>query len=150
MEMTRIQPDIKDINLAEQGKNNIEWAFKDMPVREAYRMDGTSVWMPYETELKEFRVETYSNGVPSMYEAELLIEGEPVALKVNHPYSKGFGENVYLTGYDAVAGEDTSYCIIQIVKEPWKYGAAAGIVLMLAGALLLFAAGPKKRYGEDD
>lgn len=32
MEMTRIQPDIKDINLAEQGKNNIEWAMKDMPV----------------------------------------------------------------------------------------------------------------------
>ena len=27
-----IQPDIKDINLAEQGKNNIEWAMKDMPV----------------------------------------------------------------------------------------------------------------------
>src|SRR5574344_1645681 len=24
--------DIKDINLAEQGKNNIEWALKDMPV----------------------------------------------------------------------------------------------------------------------
>ena len=32
MEMTRITPDIKDINLAEQGKNNIEWAMKDMPV----------------------------------------------------------------------------------------------------------------------
>ena len=32
MEMTRIQPDIKDINLAEQGRNNIEWAMKDMPV----------------------------------------------------------------------------------------------------------------------
>ena len=27
-----IKPDIKDINLAEQGKNNIEWAMKDMPV----------------------------------------------------------------------------------------------------------------------
>ena len=32
MEMTRIKADIKDINLAEQGKNNIEWAMKDMPV----------------------------------------------------------------------------------------------------------------------
>ena len=32
MEITRIKPDIKDINLAEQGKNNIEWAMKDMPV----------------------------------------------------------------------------------------------------------------------
>ena len=28
----QIKSDIKDINLAEQGKNNIEWAMKDMPV----------------------------------------------------------------------------------------------------------------------
>ena len=29
---TAIKYDIKDINLADQGKNNIEWAMKDMPV----------------------------------------------------------------------------------------------------------------------
>ena len=32
MLMTDIRCDIKDINLADQGKNQIEWAFKDMPV----------------------------------------------------------------------------------------------------------------------
>lgn len=32
MNTTTMRPDIKDINLAEQGKNNIEWALKDMPV----------------------------------------------------------------------------------------------------------------------
>ena len=32
MVMTELKCDIKDINLAEQGKNQIEWAFKDMPV----------------------------------------------------------------------------------------------------------------------
>ena len=32
MTMTEIKCDIKDINLAEQGKNQIEWALKDMPV----------------------------------------------------------------------------------------------------------------------
>ena len=32
MNSTMIKPDIKDISLAEQGKNNIEWAMKDMPV----------------------------------------------------------------------------------------------------------------------
>jgi len=32
MTATLIKSDIKDINLAEQGKNNIEWAMKDMPV----------------------------------------------------------------------------------------------------------------------
>lgn len=32
MLMTEIKCDIKDINLADQGKKQIEWAFKDMPV----------------------------------------------------------------------------------------------------------------------
>jgi len=32
MTCTQIKSDIKDINLADQGKNNIEWALKDMPV----------------------------------------------------------------------------------------------------------------------
>lgn len=32
MLMTEIKCDIKDVGLAEQGKNQIEWAFKDMPV----------------------------------------------------------------------------------------------------------------------
>ena len=32
MQVMDIKYDIKDINLAEQGKNQIEWAFKDMPV----------------------------------------------------------------------------------------------------------------------
>ncbi len=34
MTMTQLKCDIKDIALAEQGKNNIEWAMKDMPVLE--------------------------------------------------------------------------------------------------------------------
>ena len=32
MNSTQLKCDIKDINLAEQGKNNIEWAMNDMPV----------------------------------------------------------------------------------------------------------------------
>ncbi|MDR1327140.1 MAG: adenosylhomocysteinase [Heliobacteriaceae bacterium] len=35
MLMTEIKYDIKDINLAGQGKNQIDWAFKDMPVLKA-------------------------------------------------------------------------------------------------------------------
>lgn len=124
-------------------------AFRDIPTREAYRIDGTSAWLQYDILLKDFNVETYENGVPSMYEAALEIDGKPVILKVNHPYSPSFGEDVYLTGYDAMAGRNSEYCIIQIVREPWKYGAAAGIAMMLAGALLMFAAGPKKRNARE-
>ena len=32
MELTTIDYDVKDISLAEQGKRQIDWAFKDMPV----------------------------------------------------------------------------------------------------------------------
>ncbi len=43
MTLTLEKYDIKDINLAEQGENNIEWAFKDMPVlaqiRERFRKE---------------------------------------------------------------------------------------------------------------
>ncbi len=35
--MTEIKSDIKDINLAEQGRKQIEWAFKDMPVLKSIR-----------------------------------------------------------------------------------------------------------------
>ena len=35
--ITDIKCDIKDINLAPQGKNQIDWAFKDMPVLRSIR-----------------------------------------------------------------------------------------------------------------
>ena len=124
--------------------------YKDIPVREATRMDGTSTWLPYALELKDFKVETFENGVPAMYEADVLVDGVPATLKVNHPFSKRIGQDIYLSGYDSVAGNHSDYCVIQVVKEPWKYGAVAGIAMMLAGAMMMFVAGPKKRYGEED
>lgn len=119
-------------------------AMVDTPVREAYRMDGTSEWLPYSIELKDFKVETYENGVPSMFEACLLVDGESVILKVNEPHSVRIGEDIYLSGYDSAA-EDSGYCIVQIVREPWKYAALIGILLMMSGALLMFVCGPERR-----
>ena len=40
MNTTQLKYDIKDINLAEQGKNNIEWAMKDMPVLRKIQLAG--------------------------------------------------------------------------------------------------------------
>lgn len=39
MLMTEIKCDIKDINLADQGKKQIDWAFKDMPVLKRLEKD---------------------------------------------------------------------------------------------------------------
>lgn len=124
--------------------------YKGVPVREATRIDGTNIWLPYALELKDFKTEIYGNGVPAMYEADILVDNEPVTLRVNHPCAKGFAQDIYLSGYDASAGEESGYCIIQVVREPWKYGAVAGIMMMMAGAMMMFIAGPKKRYVEED
>ena len=117
-------------------------AFKDVPVREAFRMEGTRTWLRYEVELKDFRVEAFDNGTPSSYEADVVVDGKEVTLKVNHPYSIGLSEDIYLSSYDQAAGE---YCVLQIVKEPWKYPALAGILMMLSGAFVLFIQGPRKK-----
>lgn len=121
-------------------------AVAGVPAREAYRTDGLTEHLSYEVILDDFRTETYENGVPSMYEASVKIGGEAVSLRVNHPYHRNMAEDVYLVS----AGKDGNSCVLQIVRDPWKYGVVAGILFMLAGAFLLFAGGPRRLYGEDD
>ena len=117
----------------------------DVISREAFRMDGSRVWLSYDIELKGFTVDTYENGVPSMYEADVLIDGEAANLRVNHPYPVSLGEDIYLSGYHMNEADGTFSCVLQIVKEPWKYAAVAGILLMIAGALLMFIQGPRRK-----
>lgn len=124
-------------------------AIKGIPTKEAVHADGTGTWLPYEIELKDFRMEEYDNGVPSMFEADIVADGQSVTLRVNEPYSVSFGSDIYLTGYDVASGADSSYCILQIVREPWRYAAVAGILMMLAGAMLLFINGPERRRTDE-
>lgn len=116
-------------------------AFMDTPVREAYRMDGSRAWLPYEMELKDFEVRLSDEGTPSYFAAKVAIDGVTADISVNHPYSISFSADLYLNSYDPENGE---WCILQYVREPWKYPALAGIVMMLAGAVLIFIQGPRK------
>lgn len=119
-------------------------AYIGEPCREAYFMDGRQAWLSYDIVLEDFDLQEYPGGAPSAFRAEALIDGVPVTIEVNHPYTCSFGEDVYLVGYDADAGSESSYCILEIVREPWKYVTVSGILLLLAGAVLLFIGGPSK------
>lgn len=117
----------------------------NISVNQAFRQDGTSEWLPYDITLKEFRTGTYPDGTPSMFEAEAVVDGELIALRVNKPVSISFGEEVYLVS----GSKDGDSCILQIVREPWKYITAAGIIILMAGAFMLFVTGPRRRHGDD-
>lgn len=118
--------------------------YKGEPAREAYDMNGVSYHLDYEMELRSFSVDYYANGRPSRFAAEVRLGDEETILEVNHPYSYRLGEDVYLTGYDMTNGNNSNYCILQVVLQPWKYVTVAGILMMLAGAVLLFINGPRK------
>lgn len=114
------------------------------PCREAYFMDGRQTWLPYDIVLEDFDVQEYPGGAPSAFHAVAVVDGVSAEIEVNHPYAHSFGEDVYLAGYDAAAGSESAYCILEIVREPWKYVTVVGIVMLLAGAVLLFVQGPSK------
>jgi hypothetical protein len=119
-------------------------AFAGEASREAYYMDGRQTWLPYDIVLEDFDVQEYPGGVPAAFRAVALVDGVSAEIEVNHPFTRRFGEDVYLVGYDAAAGSESSYCILEIVREPWKYVTVVGIVMLLVGALLLFIGGPSK------
>jgi hypothetical protein len=125
-------------------------AYEGVPVKEAYSPGIGALGIGNELLLNDFILERHENGAPSLYQADLLVDGEPVRLKVNHPYSLSFGKDIYLVGYDTAAGENSEYCIMQIVDEPWRYGAFAGVLMMLLGAFLLFLQGPRRNSSSID
>lgn len=113
------------------------------PTDEAYYEDGRMTLLGYEMQLLDFRADYFENGAPSSYEADLLIDGKSVTLSVNHPYARTWCEDIYLTSYEPRSGGMT--CVLQVVRHPWKWPMAAGIIMLIAGAVLMFIQGPKKQ-----
>ena len=113
------------------------------PSNEAYTMEGEERCLPYTMELKDFSIEQSENGTPTHYEAQLMVDDALVTLRVNHPYARTLSEKIYLVSFStSPSGE--RYAIVEIVSEPWQWLSAAGIIMLIAGAMLLFIQGPRK------
>ena len=113
------------------------------PSGEAYTMEGEERRLPYTLELKDFRIEHSENGTPTHYEAQLMVDDAMVTLRVNHPYARTISEKIYLVSFStSPSGE--RYAIVEIVSEPWQWLSATGILMLIAGAMLLFIQGPRK------
>lgn len=69
---------------------------------------------------------------------------EKADIEVNKPLSI---ENwvIYQLSYDETKGKYSDISVFELVRDPWLKIVYAGIILLMAGALFLFIAGPKKR-----
>ena len=114
------------------------------PGNVAYRLDGRATVLDYNMQMVDFRAEYFDNGVPSSYEADVLIDNRRVTLSVNHPHAQSWTEDIYLTAYDYDT-QGTLYCIVQVVKQPGKWVMAVGIVMLLVGAIMMFVQGYNPR-----
>ena len=112
---------------------------QDKPVNHAYHLDSTLTNLDYTMQLEECNTEYNTSGMPTHFEAKVSIDNEIVTLKVNHPYNRTFDQKIYLVSIN----QEHGYCIVEIVREPWQWASLAGIILILAGAVMLFIRGPR-------
>lgn len=109
-------------------------------VREAVGENGEVVPLPAAMSLDDFNVEHDSRGNVRNYRAVIDVDGKKAELRVNHPYRISISEDLYLTSYDR-DNPEPQYCIVEVVRQPWKYIVWAGIVMMMAGSILMFVRG---------
>ena len=110
-------------------------ALRGQETRTAYDKKGHINALPYAVELKDFRVErSEADNSVVQYEAAICLDGERVALSVNHPHAATWQDKLYLVSYDHHAADNKpAYCVLQIVRQPWQAPMYLGIALLLFG-----------------
>lgn len=116
---------------------------ENKPTETAYHINGTATRLDHAITLRSLNAEYNESGMPTYFDATLEIENEPVTLRVNHPYNKTLSEKIYLVSVGQSPDNGAPYCVVEIVREPWQWLSLAGIVMLLAGAVMLFICGPR-------
>lgn len=99
--------------------------------------------------LYDLKVDADGNGKPVHYEAGIMIDSVPHRLAVNAPVSVGFSDDIYISGYRPAGydgGKRPAACVLQIVRQPWKYPMLLGIVMLMVGIVwYVFSTKPRGR-----
>ena len=110
-------------------------ALRGQETRTAYDKKGRINALPYAVELKDFRVErSEADHSVVQYEAAIALDGERISISVNNPHAATWQDKLYLVSYDHNAPDnETAYCVLQIVRQPWQSPMCLGITLLLLG-----------------
>lgn len=95
----------------------------------------TSVAMPVQ------EVKKYSSHVTAFTESGITKEA---VIEVNKPLQVE-DWMIYQYSYDDTKGKYSDTSVFELVRDPWLKAVYTGIFMLLAGALFLFIAGPKKK-----
>ena len=116
---------------------------ENRPTETAYHINGTATRLDHTITLRSLNADYNTSGTPTYFDATLEIENELVTLRVNHPYNRTFSEKIYLVSVGQSPDNGSPYCVVEIVREPWQWLSLTGIVMLLAGAVMLFIRGPR-------
>jgi hypothetical protein len=105
--------------------------------------------MPLTIELKRFIMETYDDGSPKRFasEIQILTKSEKdiqATVDVNKPVEVD-GWKIYQYGYDTSMGAKSNTSILELVSDPWLPYVYLGIYMMLAGGVLMFVTGVRRK-----
>ncbi len=132
-------PDRKDLRVQ---------LFSGRETDRGYEAIGGAALLPFPLKLLRFDVDRYPDGSPSGFSARLETgNGKTLEASVNQP-ARYEGWSIYTAGYDSAGSGEPRYCIVQLVRDPWRPAMLAGILSLIAGALLMLVRGPgrpKKR-----
>jgi cytochrome c biogenesis factor len=105
--------------------------------------------MPLTIELKRFIMETYDDGSPKRFASEIQIltkseKNIQATVDVNKPVEVD-GWKIYQYGYDTSMGAQSNASILELVSDPWLPYVYLGIYMMLAGGVLMFVTGVRRK-----
>jgi len=109
----------------------------------------TETFRNLQVTLNDFIMDTYPNGRPKRFASDIVVrtaDGKEVSgiVEVNHPLSVG-GWKIYQYDYDSEAGASSTFSVLGMVREPLQGVMFVGILMMIAGAVLLFFRGEETK-----
>jgi len=106
----------------------------------AYTDTQHPVRLPFSIQLNQIHVTKYESGNAKQVEAKFHITQNDKIYQtqchVNAP-AHFHDYDLYLQSYDTKNGEKNHYCVLMLVKDPWKKTTTTGIIFMMIAALMM-------------
>ena len=114
--------------------------------------DGKTVILPFVLTLEDFVMVEYPDGTPKTFLSRVKVEDSKgirnFDIEVNHPARIG-AWRIYQVGYDKEKGPQSSYSVLECVRDGWYPVIRTGLWIILAsGILMALTAGYKRKKEE--